>query len=181
MIMRGDKIIPPTGIRTRLLNICHEGHLGISKTKGRIRNAYWWPGLDKDVEKLIRDCVECNNADKSHTILRPQLHPLPCPDMPWDRIGIDITGPVQDQDSTKYIIVLIDYFSKWPEIEIVERADTGAVLTFLDRVIQREGVPKCIISDNGPQFTSNSFKKYTERNGIVVVACNDEVHTRIRI
>ncbi|XP_069055957.1 arylsulfatase G isoform X1 [Pleurodeles waltl] len=54
MMYRGGRAVPPVSLRRKILDLCHEGHLGISKTKQRVKSRYWWPGLDKQIEKSVR-------------------------------------------------------------------------------------------------------------------------------
>ncbi|KAJ1152142.1 hypothetical protein NDU88_004919 [Pleurodeles waltl] len=65
ILLRCGRFVPPKLLHTKMLGVCHEGHLGISKTKARMKNMYWWPGLDVEVERLVRECVMCENADKT--------------------------------------------------------------------------------------------------------------------
>lgn len=65
-----------------------------------------------------------------------------------------------------FLIVLVDHFSKWPEVEIVQNADTKTIIRFLQKLFLREGLPKCIVSDNGPQFISDAFKQFVMENAI---------------
>lgn len=80
---------------------------------------------------------------------------------------MDILGPILDALGVpKYAIVVVDRFSKWPEIEICETADTDEILAFLTIVFLREGIPRMITSDNGPQFTSEKWNAFMKRSGI---------------
>lgn len=162
-----EKIIPPIGLRKRVIELCHEGHFGIVRTKRRVKCSYWWPGIDMEVERIVRECGECADSDKSLKTMRPKLLPMECPVMVWDLLAVDFVGPVQSGNGeSKFIIVLIDYFSKWVELEIVEKADADTVVKFLSNVFLREGLPKRLISDNGTHFTASKVETFLKRNGI---------------
>ena len=88
-----------------------------------MKQLYWWPGIDRDMERVVRDCLKCHRSDKTQSVLHPPLHTIPCANMPWERIAMDIAGPILDKGIQKYIIMVVDYFTKWAEIEIVEKAD----------------------------------------------------------
>ncbi|KAJ1101541.1 hypothetical protein NDU88_006608 [Pleurodeles waltl] len=75
-------------------------------------------------------------------------------------------GPIVEENMEWYIIVVVDYFSKWPEIKIVTKANPVNVLMFLDELFQRERLPKKIITDNGVQFKSEEIEEFLKRNGI---------------
>lgn len=96
---------------------------------------------------------QCENSDKSQVTLKPPLQLLNCPDMPWERVGIDLMGPILYQEEQVYLMVVVDHFSKWPEIKVNRKAETHDIVTFLDSVFTREGISKTLVSDNGSQFT----------------------------
>uniref|UniRef100_A0A224YP72 RNA-directed DNA polymerase n=1 Tax=Rhipicephalus zambeziensis TaxID=60191 RepID=A0A224YP72_9ACAR len=65
LIFRADRISIPTTMCDRLVQLAHESHPGIVRTKQRLRERYWWPGLDSQVERAVRNCIVCQTADKS--------------------------------------------------------------------------------------------------------------------
>ena len=64
----GDRAIIPSSLRKRVLDLAHEGHTGIVKTKHRVRDSVWWPGIDKEIEHYIVNCEPCSIADKSKMV-----------------------------------------------------------------------------------------------------------------
>ena len=58
-VLRGNGIVIPNKLRSRVVALAHEGHLGVVGTKQTIRTKVWWPGLAKDVEKHVRACYGC--------------------------------------------------------------------------------------------------------------------------
>lgn len=125
--------------------------------------------MDNQIERHVRECMQCHNADKSQSLLQPPLGKIDNPMNPWEEVSIDILGPVLDtQGIQKYVAVLVDRYSKWPEIDVQEEVSTDAVLKFLTAIFLREGIPRSILSDNGPQFTLEKWRAYMERNGIKV-------------
>lgn len=166
-VMRGDRVVPPNNLIVRLMTLIHQGHLGIVKTKLAVKKAYWWPAQDKQVEEFVRSCAQCESADKGQVLLRPPLGKFVNPKNPWEEVSIDILGPVLDAEGVpKYTTVMIDRYSKWPEVEVTETTDTETVLAFITSVFLREGIPKVVTSDNGPQFTSERWAMFMKRNGI---------------
>ena len=59
VLLRGDRIVIPVELRKQAVELAHEGHQGIVKTKQRLRTKVWWPGMDAECEKLCRACVDC--------------------------------------------------------------------------------------------------------------------------
>ena len=155
IILRGSRIIMPEKLRERAVNIAHEGHQGIVKTKQLIREKIWFPGLDDEVKKVISDCLACqaNGPDQRPDPL--QMSPLP-PD-PWHTVHIDFCGPFP---TGEYLLVTIDAYSRFPEVDIVRSTAPKGTISKLQRIFSTHGIPKIVRSDNGPPFTSHEFKIY---------------------
>ena len=90
------------------------GHLGIDKTYDKIRSRYFWPNMYKDVVNHLQKCDPCNSRK-----LRKQQAPLgdmPMPKYPFEIVGIDTCGPyIESGDGNRYVIVIMDHYSGWPE------------------------------------------------------------------
>lgn len=110
ILFRQHKIVAPESLHRTILQEAHRGHPGIVRMKRKLRETYWWRGLDKQVEHFVDNCLACQASDKTNirNIMPPQLSPLPRPDCPAVEYAMDITGPFPDGQS---IIVLIDLFS----------------------------------------------------------------------
>lgn len=174
LLHRGERMVIPQSLTSRLLEIAHETHPGIVRTKQRLRDLYWWPGMDTQVERMVHNCPTCQAADKSARTASPPLHPVPLPLAPWSKLGMDIVGPLEEcASSCRYAITLVDYHSKWPEISFASSVTTSTVTTFLLHVFSREGYPDEIVTDNGPQFISAEFEKFLHQRGIR--------HTRVSV
>ncbi len=116
----------------------------------------------------MKACVTCQLHDKSAVIHTTPLQPVPYPTDAWEKVAIDIMGPFDAAPADcRFVITLVDYYSKWPEIAFVSHPTTHAVTRFLSTVFSREGTPKELISDNGVQFTSHDFKLFLQNRGII--------------
>ncbi|RXN30168.1 Integrase core domain [Labeo rohita] len=115
--------------------------------------------MGRRVEILIASCVTCQLNDK--TAKPVPLIPVELPSSAWEKIAIDIMGPFEAASwDCHYAITLVDYFSKWPEVAFAPQVTADAVTNFLDTVFSREGNPHCLVSDNGPQLTSNALADF---------------------
>lgn len=167
LLFRADRLSIPASLCNKLVQLAHESHPGIVRTKQRLRERYWWPGLDKQVEHAIHNCVVCQAADKSAKPVFAPLQPVPWPTNPWEKLGIDIVGPLEHAPyDCRFAITLIDYHSKWPEVCFTNTVTSDAIITFLSALFSREGFPEAIVTDNGPQFKSNSFETFLSDRGI---------------
>ena len=81
---------------------------------------------------------------------------------PWHRLYIDYAGPVHGQS----LLVIVDAPTRWPEIFLAKSTTSHATIAMLQPVA-RFGLPVEIVSDNGPQFASEEFRKFTSGNGII--------------
>ncbi|GBC12673.2 putative integrase core domain protein [Rhizophagus irregularis DAOM 181602=DAOM 197198] len=117
-------------------------HLGIDAIIGKIKDRYYWPQLGEDREELI---------------------PIPVKG-PFHRIGIDIKGPLPITSSkNRYIIVAMDYFTKWPEARAISNIKAETVAKFIyEEIICRHGVPQEILSDRGTLFMNKLIDELCE-------------------
>ncbi|GJT80276.1 reverse transcriptase domain-containing protein [Tanacetum coccineum] len=124
-----------------------------------IRTGYYWPTMHTDTRKLIRECNDCQVHRPIPRNLQQNLTPITSP-WPFYKWGIDIARPfLEDPGKVKFLIVAIDYFTKWIEAKPVATITGNQVKKFVwDNIVCRFGLPGEIISDNGKQFCDNPFK-----------------------
>ena len=159
-VLWGDRVIIPKAGIDKTLQVLHDGHPGITKMKQLARSVVWWPGIDSDIEKMVKSCELCSLQQKSPPVA--PLHPWEWPSKPWTRIHIDHAGPFMG----KMFLIIIDSYSKWLEVAPVSSADTLQTVAVLRQVFSTHGIPEMIVSDNGAAFTSSDFETFTKRNGI---------------
>lgn len=142
----------------------HEGICGAhqaprSVASKVIRQGIYWPTIMKDIEQYIKTCRACQKVGSSSKAPPKELQPIP-PAWPFYRWGIDIVGPLpRAKGDLRFVIVAIEYFSRWIEAEAVARITSAAVQKFVwKNIICRFGIPKEIVCDNGKQFESEKFK-----------------------
>ena len=90
------------------------------------------------------------------------LHPWEWPSAPWERVHVDFAGPFMDS----MLLVLVCAHAKWPEVVQMKTTTSTKTIEALRMIFCRTGIPKQIVSDNGPQFTSGEFENFTNQNGI---------------
>ena len=176
LLFRGDRIIVPKSLRQEILRRSHSGHPGICRLKSKLRESYYWPRMDSDIEFIVKSCQSCEMSNKSmprHAI--PEIT-VPRPEHSWQKVAIDITGPFETapQDS-RFIVVLIDYFSSYPLIYSTNIITSSKIISWLDEIFSMFGNPSQIVSDNGPQFVSQEFVNFLANRGIS--HCRTAVYT----
>eukprot|EP00795_Rhopilema_esculentum_P014355 gene14355-5400_t len=161
LILRGSRIALPKSLRHRAIEIAHEGHQEIVKTKQPLREKIWFPNIDKSVKDVLANCLPCQ-------AIGPENRPAPfhmneLPPKPWHTVHIDFCGPFP---TGEYILVVIDAYSRFPEVDIVHSTSASATIAKLDRIFATHGLPHVVKSDNGPPFNSADIKDYMKENGI---------------
>ena len=159
-LLWGIRVVIPKKYQAQLLEELHSEYQGVSRMKAIARSYLWWPGLDKELEECARNCHECQSVKNSPAVA--PLHPWLWPSKPWQRVHIDFAGPFQN----KMYLIVIDAHSKWPEVVEMTTTTSHKTITELQRLFSMYGIPTQLVSDNGPQFTSEEFTSFMKRNGI---------------
>ena len=129
------------------------GHFGNEATYCRIKDRFWWKNMKTDIKNYLKACDVCQRRGNSK--IPGPLYPIKV-GQPFDRIGIDIVGPLPKTDNDKrYIVTAIDYLTKWTEAKALYKATADEVATFIyEDIICRHGCPKIILSDRGSHFVA---------------------------
>lgn len=116
-----------------------------------------------DTRKFVRACVACQLSKKSRSKKAGLLKSITASE-PWEIIGIDFIGPIRDsKKGNRHILVITDYFTKWPEAYALKEATSREVARILvTKIFPRHGLPKKILSDQGSQFTSHLLNELLE-------------------
>ena len=124
LVLRRNRIVIPSTLRSKAVDLAHGGHQGIVKTKQLIRDKVWFPGIDKLAEEKVKNCLCCQAASTKSPPLEP-LRMTPLLSAPWKEVAVDFAGPFPSSD---YIMVVTDEFSRFPEVEILTSTSARAVI-----------------------------------------------------
>ena len=125
-----------------MLDRIHTGHQGITKCRERARQSIWWPGLSKQLEEMVKCCTECCK------VLTQRFEPLipSClPELPWQEVGTDLFEWKQNT-----YLLIVDYYS-------------DEVIVHTKSIFTRHGIPEIVVSNNGPQYSSEAFAKFARK------------------
>ncbi|XP_022816936.1 uncharacterized protein K02A2.6-like [Spodoptera litura] len=153
IIFKDELVFIPRALREDMLSRVHEGHLGIERCKRRARDVMFWPGMCDDVERIVRTCAAC-----ALHAPRPRRQPLlqhSVPALPWHKLASDTF-----EYKKKNYIVLVDYFSNYVEVGQLTSISSKQVISFMKEQFARHGIPAELVSDNGPAYNSQEFKKF---------------------
>ncbi|GJV89531.1 reverse transcriptase domain-containing protein [Tanacetum coccineum] len=152
------------------LKACHEGptggHHSANITARKVFDAgFFWPTIYKDAYELIKSCDACQRQGKiSHRDEMPQNAIQVCEI--FDVWGIDFMGPFPSSRGNKYILVAVDYLSKWVKAKALPTNNVRVVVKFLKSLFSQFGAPRAIISDRGTHFCNEIFDKVMSKYGV---------------
>lgn len=159
-LLFNDRVVIPSLLRTKVLNHLHLAHPGIVRMKALARSYVYWPNIDKDVTDFVQQCSRC--ASSARAPVKSKLYSWPKAKQVWSRAHIDYAGPFQGHN----YLVVVDSFSKWPEIFIMTSTTSAATIAKIREINGRFGLMDIIVSDNGPQFTLHEFDEFCKVEGI---------------
>ena len=129
--------------------------------KQRLRSKEWWPGIDREAERFCKTCHGCQLVSSPS---KPEsIKSTPLPSGPWQDLAIDLLGPLPSGDS---VLVVVDYFSRYYEVEVLRSATSEKVIEYLEKIFTTHGLSLSLRNDNGPQFSSDTFEQYLKNQGI---------------
>lgn len=141
------------------------GHFSLDETYRRIKIRYYWPQMFSDVRKYVKSCDECQRRGKNKR--SEPLHPIEV-GLPFDRLGMDIVGPLpKTARGNTHIVVATEYLTKWPEARAIPNAKASSVVSFFyEDIICRHGCPKEILTDRGTHFVNEMLDSLCNTLGV---------------
>lgn len=160
LVYWGSRVVIPQRARKTVLALLHESHRAASAMKALARSIIWYPGIDQDLERMVSQCTKCAQVSPAP----PARDPVPWPETneKWSRVHVDFAGPIDGF----MLLVLVDSHSKWIEAVPLKCTSGEATTSALRSIFSRFGIPRTVVSDNGPQFVSAEFQRFCERNNI---------------
>lgn len=165
ILLRGNRIVIPNTLRKQTLDLAHEGHPGMTLMKQRLRTKVWWPKMDVQTDSYVKNCRGCMLVaapSAPEPMKRREL-----PSEPWQHLAIDFMGPLP---SGHNLLVLVDYYSRYIEIEIMTKIDSRETIKRLEVIFARFGLPLSITADNGRQFVSEEFRDFCKTHNIELIS-----------
>ena len=160
----------PTAKGHKIIERCHAaphgGHYGVFCTQAKIwQSGFYWPSMYEDTRNFIRRCPNCQRLGGITTRntmpltynLQVELFVV------W---GIDYMGPFVKSQGCEYILVAMDYVSKWVKAMPCRAADAkNACKMFHEIIFPRFGTPRMVISEGGSHFTNTAFRNFLKELG----------------
>ena len=154
-----------------ILNHCHTlpcgGHFGGQRTAAKVlQSGFNWPSLFKDAHRFVSTCDKCQRMGNISRKDDPPMHPILEVEL-FDLWGIDFMGPFPASYNNLYILLAVDYVSKWVEAIPSRTNDAKVVAQFLrSNIFSRFGTPRALITDNGTHFCNKVIDKVLQKYGV---------------
>uniref|UniRef100_A0A9J8C322 Gypsy retrotransposon integrase-like protein 1 n=1 Tax=Cyprinus carpio carpio TaxID=630221 RepID=A0A9J8C322_CYPCA len=157
------QLLVPRSRREMLFQAAHcnpmAGHLGVTATLNRLMTRFFWPGIHENVRRWCASCRECQLVNPPAAPKAP-LRPLPLVQVPFERIGMDLIGPLErSARGHRFALVIVDYATRYPEAVALRNISAKSVADALFRLISRVGIPKEILTDQGTAFMSRTLNE----------------------
>uniref|UniRef100_A0A9J7X964 Gypsy retrotransposon integrase-like protein 1 n=1 Tax=Cyprinus carpio carpio TaxID=630221 RepID=A0A9J7X964_CYPCA len=161
---RGEEVkllvVPRTKTQT-IIELAHShpmaGHLGAQNTTQRVRDRFHWPGMEAEIKRFCQACPDCQRTSPQTPPPAP-LIPLPIIEVPFERIGMDLVGPLpKSARGHEHILVIVDYATRYPEAIPLRKATSKAIAQELFLLCSRVGIPREILTDQGTPFMSRTM------------------------
>ncbi|XP_057201512.1 uncharacterized protein LOC130561305 [Triplophysa rosa] len=164
------QLLVPKSRREMLFQAAHcnpmAGHLGQTNTLNRLMARFFWPGIHDNVRRWCASCRECQLVNPPATPKAP-LRPLPLMQVPFERIGMDLIGPLErSARGHRFALVIVDYATRYPEAVALRNISAKCVAEALFRIISRVGIPREVLTDQGTAFMSRTLRELYELLGI---------------
>ena len=153
ILLKGSRIIVPTGMRSIMLDKLHASHLGVEASLRKARDALYWPNMAEDILRRVGSCEVCQEAQPKQQKEPMMTHPTP--ERPWQRIGMDIFTT----DGQSYLI-MVDYYSDFWEVDQLPDTKAETVVRVCKQRFSTHGIPDTVDSDRGTQLDCKEFRTF---------------------
>ena len=159
-----EHLVIPRKCRKVALELAHDvpmgGHLGSKKTLDRLLSRFYWPGIIHDVSQHCKSCEACQKSGGRKSEKHAHLVSLPIIEEPFQRIAMDIFGPlIRSKSGNKFILVICDYSTRYLGAVPLKNIEAKTIAEELGKFFSRMGVPTEILTDQGSNFTSQLLKE----------------------
>ena len=155
LILKGQRIILPKSLHVAALEHIHYAHQGAEKCKLLAKEAVFWCGMNHDIDEMVKSCASCQAHQVASTkySTRRAKHS-------WRTLSTDLFH----WNGTEYLLIA-DLYSKFPIIRKRTNISSSTIINHLKGIFDEHGIPERLISDIGPQYSSEEFRIFSARYG----------------
>ena len=162
VLYRSHQVIVPATLRDEMLQKIHKAHQGADSSMRRTRESLFWPGMQAAIREKYLSCGLCAQYLRERP--REQMKSHEIPTRPWSKISADLF----QLDGSNYL-VMVDHYSYFFELDpLGGNTSANAVIRSMKRQFARYGIPDECISDNGTQFESHEYLRFSREYGFIV-------------
>ena len=172
LVLKDTRIIIPNACCDEVLAKLHEGHFGVERTKLRARDSVYWPSMYKDIESMVRSCDKCQEFSRRNQ--KDPIIPRELPLVAWTLLELDLFTC----DNSNFLLV-VDVTSRFPIVRILPSESSKSVINALKGIYCDFGLPKRVLSDNGPCFRSFEFIDFHAKLNVKVEKCSAYNHNSV--
>ena len=158
-ILWGLRVVIPPALQQQMMHELHHGHVRIVRVKAIARGYFWFPGINNEIEKEVAQCEACQTF-RANSALAP-LIPWKFPAATWEKVHIDFFS-LNGQE----FLIIIDSHSKWIDVKLMSSTTSEKAIEVLRGIFASYGLPKELVSDNGPQLALSEFHAFLKKNGV---------------
>lgn len=157
----------PKQHREHVMQIIHGlSHPGVRSTRRMVSERFVWPSINRDVGQFVRSCTDCQRSKIQRHTVTP-LKDFNLPNSRFKHVHIDLVGPLPSSGGNRYLLTMVDRYSRWPEaVPLPDMLAETVAKAFCNVWVSRFGVPEIISTDQGRQFESELFLELTRLFGI---------------
>lgn len=168
---QNPRLVVPKSLIQLVLELCHDNntvaHPGLSRTLHRVKQNFFWYNMYKNVKNYVATCHSCIERKGFAAPSKAPLQKVPTASRPFQKCSIDAVGPlVTSRNGNKWLLVLTDYFSRYPEAYPVPDIKSSTVAKVLIDFISRHGLMEVFYSDRGANFISEAMQQVYDTLGI---------------
>ncbi|KAJ8049054.1 hypothetical protein HOLleu_01612 [Holothuria leucospilota] len=149
-----ERLIIPTAMRLQMKEKIHAGHLGINSCLRRARELIFWSGMSSEIRQFVESCGTCAAFSDKQASEPLFMHPVPS--RPWEKVGSDLFT-----FSGRDYLITVDYYSNFFEVDYLS-STSEAEIGKMKHHFARHGIPDTLISDGGPQYSSEKFRAFSK-------------------
>ncbi len=158
-----EQYVIPEPLTPMVLHLAHDaivaGHPGRERTLATLRTHYYWPTMKIDTEKYVNQCTKCAVYKGVATGLAP-IQQYPPPTRPFERVSVDLLQLPPSHQGSKYVVVMVDMFSRFVILEpIAEKTARAVAHAIVSRLICEHTAPRVLLSDNGADFRNKILQE----------------------